>query len=255
MDNEVATYGLIGHPLGHSFSARFFADKFARDGIAARYELFDMTDVGELRSFIDGRPDLRGLNVTIPHKEAVVHVLDGLSPLAREIGAVNVITIERDADGRLLRLEGHNSDAAGFMGSLRPLLRSGHRAALVLGTGGASRAVVHVLRKCLNLDVHTVSRTSGKGNLTYADLSPTLVAAHKLIVNATPLGTFPNVDTCPPIPYDALTPEHLLFDLVYNPEETLFLRLGREHGAATMNGLEMLRLQALEAWRIWNGGR
>lgn len=244
-----AVYGLVGYPLGHSFSARYFADKFRAQGIDAEYRNFDIPDIGLLSEVVT-TPGLRGLNVTIPYKQQVIPMLDELDTNAREIGAVNVISILRSHDGRP-HLVGHNADIIGFCNSLRPLLRPTHRKALVLGTGGASRAVLHGLRQ-LGITPQLVSRSRKDGVMSYGDINAAIMEEHKLIVNCTPLGMFPKVDACPDIPYDMLTPEHLLYDLVYNPLETLFLKLGREHGAAVKNGLEMLHLQAEASWQFWN---
>lgn len=244
-------YGLIGHPLGHSFSARFFAEKFSREGIDAEYRNFDIPAAEGLPAIVAAHPALRGLNVTIPHKQAVIPLLDSLSDEAREIGAVNVIRVRRD--GPRVRLEGHNSDVIGFSRSIAPLLGPHHRRALVLGTGGASRAVVRGLRR-LGVEPAYVSRARREGlpvAYTYDELTPEVMAAHTVVVNCSPVGMFPHVDDAPRIPYDRLTPRHLLYDLVYNPLQTAFLRLGAERGAAVKNGLEMLRLQALAAWEIW----
>lgn len=241
-------YGLLGYPLGHSFSARFFAEKFRREGIDAEYVNFEMPAVDGLRAFIGADPALCGLNVTIPHKQAVVSLLDVLTDEARAIGAVNVIAIDRREDG--LRLVGANTDAVGFRRSLEPLLRPCHRRALVLGTGGASRAVVYVLRQ-LGIEPVYVSRTERQGAFTYAALTADVVREYRVIVNCSPVGMYPHTDECPALPYDALTEDHLLYDLVYNPEETLFMRRGRERGATVKNGLEMLHLQALAAWDVW----
>lgn len=241
-------YGLLGYPLGHSFSARFFAEKFRSEGIDAEYVNFEMPAVDGLREFVAADPALCGLNVTIPHKQAVIPRLDALTDEARAIGAVNVIAIDRREDG--LRLVGANTDAVGFRRSLELLLRPCHRRALVLGTGGASRAVVYVLRQ-LGIEPCYVSRTERPGAFTYASLTPDVVRAHRIIVNCSPVGMYPHTDECPALPYGALTEEHLLYDLIYNPEETLFMRRGRERGATVKNGMEMLRLQALAAWDVW----
>lgn len=240
----------MGYPLGHSFSARFFTEKFQREGIDAAYRNFEMPDVSGLRRLVADEPALCGFNVTIPHKQHVIPLLDGLSPEARAIGAVNVVRIERA--GGEVRLFGYNSDVLGFSRSIAPLLRPHHRAALVLGTGGASLAVVYALRQ-LGVEPLYVSRTPAAGRITYADLSPEVMAAHTVIVNCSPVGMFPHTDEAPAIPYSSLTPDHLLYDLVYNPTETRFMRLGAEQGAVVKNGLEMLHLQALASWDIWNG--
>lgn len=246
------TYGLIGFPLKHSFSARFFNEKFAREKIDAEYLNFEIADITELRRVILFNPSLRGLNVTIPYKEQVIPFLDERSPEAEEIGAVNVIRVDRQpGEMYTYKLTGYNTDYIGFRESLRPLLRGEiHTNALILGTGGASKAVAQALTE-LQIKWRLVSRTPAGGRYSYDELTPGIIASHKLIVNASPVGTYPDIDHCPAIPYDALTPDHLLYDLVYNPEETLFLKRGKEAGATTLNGKEMLELQALAAWKIW----
>ncbi len=244
-------YGLIGHPLGHSFSKRFFTEKFERESICAAYLNFDIPDVATLPDLVNHYPTLRGLNVTIPHKQAVIPLLTGgLSREAREIGAVNVIRIIRRSPTDIPLLEGHNADYIGFQRSLEPLLADGqtHTSALVLGTGGASRAICYALRR-LHIEPTLVSRHAPY--LTYDDVTPDVIRRHTVIVNCTPLGMHPHPDDCPPIPYEALTPHHILYDLVYNPEDTLFMKRGRAQGATVKNGLEMLHLQALASWHIW----
>lgn len=238
-------YGIIGYPLGHSFSRAFFTEKFQREHIDAEYVNFEIPSADMLPGIVQTNPNLRGLNVTLPHKEAVIPMLDELSDEAKEIGAVNVIRVR---DGRL---KGFNSDIIGFMDSIRPLLKPWHRHALVLGTGGASRAIRVGLQR-LGIEWTYVSRTPAPGRLTYADLTSELMEHYQVIVNCSPVGMFPHVDACPDIPYQLLTGRHLLYDLVYNPQETLFLKRGAEHGAAVKNGLEMLHLQALASWRFWN---
>ena len=248
MPTSIATYGLLGYPLGHSFSRAYFTEKFRREGIAAEYLNFELPEIAQLDAEVLARhPNLRGFNVTIPYKQAIIPRLHSLSPEAAAIGAVNVVRVEHTASG--LRLVGDNSDWIGFTDSLRPLLCADHREALVLGTGGASRAVVYSLER-LGIRAHLVSRTARPGILDYAAL-PQWMARCQLIVNCTPLGMYPRIDTCPPIPYDLLTPAHLLYDLVYNPAETLFLQKGAQRGARTKNGAEMLELQALAAWEMW----
>lgn len=252
-------YGLIGHPLGHSFSASFFSEKFKREGISARYDNFDLPTVDDLRSFVEDHPDLVGFNVTIPHKQAVIAHLDTLSSEAQTIGAVNVVRVERKTDGKIL-LHGFNSDFIGFTDSLRPLLRPHHRRAFVLGTGGASRAVVYGLHR-LGISPTCVTRTRHADTMSlggvsvpvveYAELLPAHFASVHLIVNCSPLGMHPREAEAPALPYEALTDRHLLYDLIYNPLETRFLALGRMQGATIKNGLEMLHLQALAAWKIW----
>ena len=250
MPTDTTTYGLLGYPLGHSFSRAFFTDKFAREGIAAEYLNFELPQIEQLDAEVLARyPRLRGFNVTIPYKQAVIPRLDSLTEEAAAIGAVNVVRVEPTEGGQ--RLVGTNSDWIGFTQSLRPLLQAEDREALVLGTGGASRAVVYSLER-LGIRPHLVSRQARQGVLDYAALSPWMERC-RLIVNCTPLGMFPHVDDCPPIPYEQITPAHLLYDLVYNPAETLFLRKGAERGARTKNGAEMLELQALAAWEFWQG--
>ena len=245
-------YGLIGYPLGHSFSAAYFAEKFAKENIDATYCNYEMPTVDELLPLLRKEPELLGLNVTIPHKQAVIPLLDDISDTARAIGAVNVIAISRN--GGTIRLKGYNSDVIGFSRSIQPLLHpETHRRALVLGTGGASKAVVYGLRQ-MEISTTYVSRTPAEGRLTYADLTPKVMNTHKVIVNCSPVGMFPHTDECRATPYDLLTPSHLLYDLVYNPLETKFMLRGAGHGATVKNGLEMLHLQAEAGWDSWNAG-
>lgn len=245
-------YGLLGYPLGHSFSARYFAEKFAREGRSAVYLNFELPDVERLQTEVLARyPRLRGFNVTIPHKQSVIPLLDELAPEARAIGAVNVVCVEH-REGKPW-LVGHNSDYLGFADSLQPLLQADDREALVLGTGGASKAVVYALRQ-LGLQVNRVSRRASATAIAYEDLTPGLVGRCTVVVNCTPLGMSPHTDTCPDLPYHWLTPRHLLYDLVYNPAETLFLRKGKAQGCRTKNGAEMLERQALAAWDFWQNG-
>lgn len=249
---EHKVYGLIGYPLGHSFSRDYFNKKFAAEGLNAEYCNFEIPSIADIQKVFENHPDLAGLNVTIPYKEQVIPYLDRLDDDAAAIGAVNVIKIERgeshDADD--VTLVGYNSDVVGFRDSIAPLLNPERDKALILGTGGASKAVYHGLLQ-LGVEPVYVSRTPRKGVLSYADLTPEVIASHKVIVNTTPLGMYPKVDNCPDIPYDCLTPDHLLYDLIYNPDVTTFMKRGQEHGAEVKNGLEMLLLQAFEAWRIW----
>lgn len=244
-------YGLLGYPLGHSFSAKYFAEKFAKEGIDATYKNFEFAEVADAVAYLLQQDDLQGFNVTIPHKQAIMPYLNGLSAEAEAIGAVNVVCVKRDADG-MVKLLGCNSDVVGFSISIQPLLRPKlHSKALVLGTGGASKAVMYGLRK-LGVEPIYVSRTPKEGQLTYNDLTPEVMRDYKVIVNCTPLGMYPKVDACPDIPYQYLTPDHLLYDLVYNPLETLFMKRGAAQGAVVKNGLEMLHLQAEAAWVDWN---
>jgi shikimate dehydrogenase len=239
-------YGLIGYPLSHSFSKGFFAEKFAREGIKeCMYESFPIPGIEELPALIAQHPDLQGLNVTIPYKEAVMSYLDELSPAAAQIRAVNCI---RFKDGRKT---GYNTDAIGFRRSLGPLLKSHHNKALVLGTGGAAKAVQYVLES-LNIPYKLVSRQAGADSLTYEQLDAAIMASHTLIINTTPLGMYPNVDAAPALPYEQLTDRHLLYDLIYNPAVTTFLQKGADKGATIKNGHEMLILQAEASWEIWN---
>lgn len=243
-------YGLVGYPLGHSFSRRFFTEKFANEGIDAVYENYELPDVSMIRKTIDETPELRGVNVTIPHKQAVIPLLNRLSEQAQEIGAVNVIRILRKPTGEV-ELEGHNSDVIGFTNSIKPLLSPKHHKALVLGTGGASHAVCFGLTR-LGIEWTYVSRRRQPGILSYEDVTPEVIHSVDIIVNCTPVGMHPHVDEAPPLPYEALSPKHLLYDLIYNPSETLFLKRGAEQGATVKNGLEMLHLQAIASWEIWN---
>ena len=238
-------FGLIGFPLGHSFSKGFFTEKFAREGIDAEYVNFEIPDASMLLDVICDNPELRGLNVTLPHKQAVIPLLDELSDEAREIGAVNVIRIR---DGKL---KGFNSDIIGFTDSIRPLLQPHHKKALVLGTGGASKAICVGLNR-LGIEWTYVSRSPREGMLTYEDITAETLQQYTVIVNCTPVGMFPKMDAAPAIPYELLTPQHLLFDCVYNPEDTLFMQKGRAQGATVKNGLEMLHLQAEASWKFWN---
>ena len=238
-------YGIIGFPLGHSFSKGFFTEKFARESIDAQYLNFEIPDATMLKDVLRENPELRGLNVTLPHKQAVIPLLDELSDEAREIGAVNVIRIR---DGRL---KGFNSDIIGFSESIKPLLQPHHSKALILGTGGASRAIRVGLSR-LGIEWTYVTRSPREGMFAYSDLTLEVMKEYTVIVNCSPVGMFPKVDQAPAIPYELLTPKHLLFDLVYNPEDTLFMQKGREQGAIVKNGLEMLHLQAVASWRFWN---
>mgnify|MGYP004554695935 FL=1 len=238
-------YGIIGYPLGHSFSRAFFTEKFQREHIDAQYVNFEIPSADMLPGIIQDNPDLRGLNVTLPHKEAVIPMLDELSDEAKEIGAVNVIRVRNG------KLKGFNSDIIGFMDSIRPLLKPWHTHALILGTGGASRAIRVGLER-LGLEWTYVSRTPAPGRLVYSELTADLMARYQVIVNCSPVGMFPKIDACPDIPYQFVTEKHLLYDLVYNPEETLFLKRGESQGAIVKNGLEMLHLQALASWKFWN---
>ena len=242
-------YGLLGYPLVHSFSQNYFNQKFESENIDAEYINFEIPDVGMLMEVVAENENLNGLNVTIPYKEQVIPFLDEIDPAASEVGAVNVIKFIRGKDG--LRLKGYNSDIIGFTDSIKSLLKPHHQSALVLGTGGAAKAVSYSLRK-LGLEVQLVSRRKSANTLVYEELTKNDLKNHKVIVNTTPLGMYPNVDTCPDIPYRYLTSQHLCYDLIYNPDETLFLKNSRLAGAQVKNGLEMLLLQAFASHSIWN---
>lgn len=242
-------FGLIGYPLGHSFSRSYHNERFVRCGIDAVYDNYEMIDVQGLREWVAAQPQLQGLNVTIPYKEQVIPLLDALDSTARAIGAVNVIDIER-RDGAV-RMVGYNSDYIGFAQSVKPLLQEHHLRALVLGTGGASKAVCAVLSD-IGIIVHRVSRTPLPDDLSYDELTADIMSSHTIIVNTTPLGMSPHIDDCAPIPYHLLTSQHLCYDVVYNPQETLFMQRAAKQGAVVCNGLEMLYAQADAAWEIWN---
>ncbi len=237
-------FGIIGYPLQHSFSPQYFNSKFAREEIDAVYELFSLPDVTQFPALIAERPQLCGLNVTLPHKRAIVPYMDELHDTAAAIGAVNCIAFHEGG------MKGYNTDAIGFEQSLRPLLGAEHRRALVLGTGGSAAAVKYVLGR-LDIDYLSVSRKATGSEIGYDKLTREMLETHLLIINCTPLGMAPDTESFPPIPYHWLSRHHLLYDLVYNPEETEFLKRGRAAGARTRGGLEMLYLQAEANWHIW----
>jgi len=244
------TYGLIGYPLSHSFSKKYFTEKFLNEGIANhQYELFPIEDIKSLPDLLAKNPSLCGLNVTIPHKVNVLCYLNEIEEAAEKIGAVNCISI-KNFDGETY-LKGYNTDAHGFEASLKPLLKPQHAKALVFGDGGAAKAVKYVLDK-LNIDYKVVVRKAVEGAILYSDISIELLKSHKLLINTTPLGMSPNVDTFPDIDYTILDSTYLAYDLVYNPLETTFLAKAAEKGAEIKNGLEMLYKQAERAWCIWN---
>lgn len=242
-------FGLIGYPLGHSFSEKFFTKKFQKENIHACYKLFPIENIQLFHQILEKNPTIEGLNVTIPYKEQIVPYLDELDKTAAEIGAVNVIKIKKDVNQ--VKLIGYNSDIIGFEQSIRPLLTEHHKKALILGTGGASKGVAYVLKK-LNIDYTFVSRNKNVDCFTYEELNKEIINSHTLIVNCSPIGTYPNTEVCPNIPYEGLSKQHLLYDLIYNPEKTLFLKKGEMEGATIKNGLEMLHKQAISAWEIWN---
>ena len=241
----MTTYGLIGYPLGHSFSRQFFTEKFEKEGIDAQYLNFEIPNIEEFPDIIKNNPNLRGLNVTIPYKQQVMQYLDDISEEAREIGAVNVVKIATEG------LTGYNSDVIGFMESIKPLLKPHHRKALILGTGGASKAIRYGLEKKLGLETLFVSRSAREGMITYEDVNEAVLKEYEVIVNCSPVGMYPHVDECPALPYETMNENHLLYDLVYNPLETLFMKKGAAQGATVKNGLEMLHLQAIASWEFW----
>ena len=240
------TYGLIGYPLGHSFSRKFFTEKFEKEGIDAQYLNFEIPSIEEFPNTIKNNPTLRGLNVTIPYKQQVMQYLDDISEEAKAIGAVNVVKVGKEG------LTGYNSDVIGFVNSIKPLLKSHHKEALILGTGGASKAIRYGLEEKLGIETLFVSRKAHEGIITYKDVTADMLQEYEVIVNCSPVGMFPHANECPSLPYEAMNAAHLLYDLVYNPEETLFMKKGAARGATVKNGLEMLHLQALASWDFWN---
>lgn len=239
-------YGLIGYPLSHSFSKGYFAEKFLKENILnCRYDIFPLETIQQFDALCKSHPNFVGLNVTIPYKEQVIPFLDALNEEAEAIGAVNTIKF---VNGKKI---GYNSDCYGFEMSLKPLLKIHHTHALILGTGGASKAVEYVLKK-LGIKFQYVSRTKSINTVSYEELDTFIIQHSTLIINTTPIGMYPKIDAAPAIPYDSINSAHLLYDLVYNPEETLFLKNGKSKGAQTKNGLEMLYLQAERSWQIWN---
>jgi shikimate dehydrogenase len=246
-------YGLIGYPLSHSFSKDFFTGKFAEEQIRnTEYNNFPLKEIAEFPELIRSHTDLKGLNVTIPYKEKIISFLDKLDPVATEIGAVNTISFHFEGKKRILT--GYNTDAYGFRRSLEEILPAYPKItkALILGTGGASKAVAYSLKQ-MNIPFEFVS-SSSKSALDYENLTKEIIAKTGLIVNTTPLGTFPKTSECPPIPYEFVNETHILFDLVYNPSLTLFLKKGQEQGSVVCNGLKMLEYQAIKSWEIWNRG-
>ncbi|WP_136666887.1 shikimate dehydrogenase [Flavobacterium sp. H122] len=241
--------GLLGRNIGYSFSRNYFGDKFTKEGIANVYSYnnFDIPNINEFPEVLKNNTELIGMNVTIPYKEEVIPFLDELSENASAIGAVNTIKIT--PEGKLI---GHNTDYFGFMESLKPLLKPHHKKALILGTGGAAKAVIFALEK-LGIEHQSVSRSRSDQTISYEDLDETILKDHLIIVNCTPLGTFPNIENYPNIPYKHLTDKHIAYDLIYNPEKTTFLTKAESNGATIKNGYDMLVLQAEKAWEIWNG--
>jgi len=240
-------FGLLGKNISYSFSKKYFTDKFEKINFTHySYKNFDIASINEFPEIISKTKNLKGLNVTIPYKEAVIPLLTKLSENAKIIGAVNTIRITKDGT-----LKGYNTDFYGFKKALTPLLQKQHQRALILGTGGASKAVAYALRK-LNIDYDFVSRNPSEYQLSYEELTKEIFSDYQIIINTTPVGTFPNIDDCPPLDYSLFTENHIAFDLIYNPQETKFLRLAKEGGAKTKNGYDMLVFQAEKAWKIWN---
>lgn len=239
-------FGLIGRNIDYSFSRGYFREKFKNLGINDTYENFDIEDISEFPEILLKNPELKGLNVTIPYKEEIIPYLDETDPVAQKIGAVNTVKIHES--GKLI---GYNTDYFGFRIALEDFLPLKQKTALILGTGGASKAIAYTLEE-MDFDYKFVSRTSSKTAITYSDLDEEIIKNHYLIVNCTPLGTFPNIAAFPNIPYEFLTTGHLLFDLIYNPHKTTFLKKGNAAGAKISNGLKMLEIQAEKSWTLWN---
>jgi shikimate dehydrogenase len=243
-------YGLIGYPLGHSFSISYFNQKFQDENIDAVYENYEIPSIDELPEVLSSNPELKGINVTIPYKEKVLPFLDSISPEARAIGAVNVIRVSHKGNKTILK--GYNSDVIGFTKSIEPMLdKKLHQKALILGTGGASKAIDYGLRN-LGLETVFVSRYERPGTIQYKNITPEVVKEYNVIINCTPLGMYPKTEVCPELPYEAMDSHTILYDLIYNPDETLFMKRGAEYGANVKNGLEMLLLQAFSSWEFWH---
>ena len=243
-------YGLIGYPLGHSFSISYFNQRFQDQGIDAVYENYEIPNIDALPEVLGSNPELKGLNVTIPYKEKVIPFLDSIAPEARAIGAVNVIRVTHR--GNKTELKGYNSDVIGFTKSIEPMLdKKWHQKALILGTGGASKAIDYGLRS-LGLETVFVSRYERPDTIQYQSITPEVVKEYNVIVNCTPLGMYPKTEVCPDLPYEAMDSHTILYDLIYNPDETLFMKRGAEYGANVKNGLEMLLLQAFASWEFWH---
>ncbi|MGY3793689.1 shikimate dehydrogenase family protein [Aquimarina sp. 433] len=241
----MSTYGLLGRDIGYSFSRNYFSNRFEKENLPHHYVNFDLKSIEELKEVLENK-EIHGMNVTIPYKEEVIPYLDTLDPIAKEIGAVNVIKFENNG-----KLTGYNSDYYGFTESLKPLLTPKVKKALILGTGGASKAIAYAL-ETLDIKYTFVSRNPDFKELSYNDLDEDIIRDFKLIINCTPLGTHPKVQNHPDIPFEHLGENHILYDLIYNPEETTFMRKGKDKGAKIINGLRMLVLQAERSWEIWN---
>lgn len=243
-------YGLIGYPLVHSFSQNYFNAKFENERINAHYINFEIPSIDDLAEVLARNPELKGLNVTRPYKEKVIPFLDSISPEAKSIGAVNVIRVSHKGSKTILK--GFNSDVIGFTKSIEPMLESCHKKAMILGTGGASKAVDYGL-KSLGLETMFVSRFNRPGTVRYDNITPEMMKEYNVIVNCTPCGMYPHTDECPNLPYEAIDEHNILYDLLYNPDLTLFMEKGAERGATIKNGLEMLLLQAFASWEFWHG--
>lgn len=243
-------YGLIGYPLVHSFSQNYFNAKFENERINARYINFEIPSIDDLAEVLARNPELKGLNVTRPYKEKVIPFLDSISPEAKSIGAVNVIRVSHKGSKTILK--GFNSDVIGFTKSIEPMLESCHKKAMILGTGGASKAVDYGL-KSLGLETMFVSRFNRPGTIRYDNITPEMMKEYNVIVNCTPCGMYPHTDECPNLPYEAIDEHNILYDLLYNPDFTLFMEKGAKRGATIKNGLEMLLLQAFASWEFWHG--
>ena len=245
MQKQIENFGLIGKDISYSFSKKFFTQKFINDGLNnCSYENYDISSISKLLEVINDTK-IKGLNVTIPYKESVIELLNHIDPIAKKIGAVNTIKIDKQN-----KLLGYNTDYIGFKQSLESNI-SNQKRALILGTGGASKAIVYAL-KTLNIKTLIVSRKNREGCITYEDVSNQIIKDHTIIINCTPLGTYPNIEECPKIPYEYITDRHLCYDLIYNPIKTKFLILSEKKGASIINGNEMLENQAMESWKIWN---
>lgn len=246
------TYGLIGYRLGYSFSKGFFTEKFEKENLNEHeYVNFELDSIDEFPGIFKANDHIAGLNCTIPYKQQIMPFLDEIDAEAAEVGAINTVKIIRSGEG--LKLKGFNTDIYGFENSLKPMLNEKHKKALILGTGGASKAIKHILTKLgLSFISASIEEQLFENEIRYEQIDEALLQECLVVINATPLGTFPKVDNCPAIPYEFITSNHVLFDLVYNPEETLFMKKGKAQGAAVKNGLEMLHLQAMKAWEIWN---
>ena len=239
-------FGLLGKNISYSFSKSFFTEKFEEEDIDASYRNFDLDSIADLKEMLQENPDVEGLNVTIPYKEAILPMLDDIDPDAQNIKAVNTVKISEEG-----KLKGYNTDYIGFSESLKPYLQDHHKKALILGTGGASKAINYALQK-MGIDSTFVSRTADEHMYSYEELDDIALREHQLIINCTPIGTYPNVSDCPEIPVEEITSKHLVFDLIYNPPITKLMELSKVRGATVLNGLKMLEIQADEAWKIWN---